>query len=78
MLSQGPKGDTGSVGPKAALGPEGEKGSAGPPGPDGGDGPKGYLGPPGPPGPPGDGTKGPIFYRGRDDTYNLQKIEKVG
>ncbi len=75
---QGPKGDAGVVGPKAGLGPEGEKGSGGPPGPDGEDGPKGFLGPPGPPGPPGDGTKGPIFYRGRDDTYNLKKIEKVG
>ena len=77
MSLQGPKGDTGPIGPKGPQGPEGEKGSQGPIGPDGDDGFKGYLGPPGPPGPPGDGPKGPVFYRGRDDTYNLQKIEKV-
>ena len=39
-------------------------------------GPKGFVGPQGPPGPPGDTTKG-IFYRGKEDTYNIKNIEKV-
>ena len=78
LFNQGIKGETGPVGPNGGRGPEGEKGSSGPTGPDGGQGPKGYLGPSGPPGPPGDGSKGPVFYRGKDDMdINLQKIEKV-
>ena len=76
--SQGPKGGEGVDGPNGKLGDEGPKGSSGPAGDDGPAGYPGLAGPPGPPGPPGDSLKGPAtFYRGKDESFNLNKIQKV-
>ena len=37
----------------------------------------GTPGHPGPVGPPGDDYAGPVFYRTKDVTFNLKKIERV-
>lgn len=78
LYPQGPKGGEGDVGLNGRLGDEGPKGS---PGVEGDDGPDGYKGPdgaPGPPGPPGDSMKGPgTFYRGKEESFNLNKIQRV-
>ena len=74
---QGPKGYIGPGGPKGKAGPEGQKGSPGPIGLNGDSGPKGPNGPSGPPGPPGDPHTGSIFYRTKDVTFDLKKLERV-